>query len=167
MTAEPGTSRDTWRAARRQPNPYEVLQVSPGASPEVIRAAYHALARAYHPDVARSRHSTGRMQQLNAAYAALSDPVRRAQYAAQYRRAERLPSDGQSPSPRRPTATADQAGIAPRPRAANRSAIVLGAAVLIALLITFWLLGDLLDEPPSSANLADSASVHQLLLNTR
>jgi curved DNA-binding protein CbpA len=167
VTAEPGTSRDTWRAARRQPNPYEVLQVSPGASPEVIRAAYHALARAYHPDVARSRHSTGRMQQLNAAYAALSDPVRRAQYAAQYRQAERLPSR-QSASRRRLIASAEQAGSAARARPATRTAaIVVGAAVLSALVITFWLVGDLLDEPPSSANLADPAAVHQLVLNSR
>ena len=166
MTAERGKSRDAWSMGRREPNPYQVLQVSPGASPEVIRAAYHALARAHHPDVAQLRDSTGRMQQLNAAYAALSDPVRRAQYAAQYRQAERLPSR-QSPSPRRLTGAAEQAGLAPRARPVNRTAIVVGAAVLSALLITFWLLGDLLDEPPTSANLADPAVVHQLLLNSR
>jgi curved DNA-binding protein CbpA len=106
------------------------------------------------------------MQQLNAAYAALSDPVRRAQYAAQYRQAERLPSR-ESPWPRRLTPMANQAGLHRRARPASRTAIVLGAAVLSALLITFWLLGDLLDEPPSAANLADPAAVHQLVLNSR
>jgi curved DNA-binding protein CbpA len=30
---------------------YEVLQVLPTASPEVIQMAYKALARKYHPDV--------------------------------------------------------------------------------------------------------------------
>ena len=30
---------------------YRVLQVDPAAEPEVIRAAYRALARKYHPDV--------------------------------------------------------------------------------------------------------------------
>ena len=30
---------------------YEVLQVSPRAEPEVVRAAYRILARKYHPDL--------------------------------------------------------------------------------------------------------------------
>jgi len=31
-------------------NPYEVLEISPGASPEEIKAAYHRMAKIWHPD---------------------------------------------------------------------------------------------------------------------
>jgi hypothetical protein len=31
-------------------NPYEVLEISPGASPEEIKAAYHRMAKQWHPD---------------------------------------------------------------------------------------------------------------------
>ena len=33
-------------------DPYRILQVVPDAEPEVIRAAYRALALKYHPDLA-------------------------------------------------------------------------------------------------------------------
>jgi DnaJ domain len=67
----------------RLENPYEILQVSPRASTEVIRAAYRVLARNYHPDVSTSPTAAEHMQQLNAAYNALIDPRRRAQFDAQ------------------------------------------------------------------------------------
>src|SRR5947199_135900 len=59
---------------------YDLLQVSPRAKAEVIPAAYHVLARSYHPDVSRHPHSAQLMRRLNAAYDVLSDPVRRADY---------------------------------------------------------------------------------------
>ena len=31
-------------------NPYEVLEVSAGASPDEIKAAYHGMAKKWHPD---------------------------------------------------------------------------------------------------------------------
>ena len=31
-------------------NPYEVLEISPGASPEEIKSAYHRMAKQWHPD---------------------------------------------------------------------------------------------------------------------
>jgi tetratricopeptide (TPR) repeat protein len=31
-------------------NPYEILQISPGASPDAVREAYHQLAKKWHPD---------------------------------------------------------------------------------------------------------------------
>src|SRR5215472_15005070 len=57
---------------------YEILQVDPRAEPEVLEAAFRRLARKYHPDV--SQTSDERMKELNAAYAVLRDPARRAEY---------------------------------------------------------------------------------------
>jgi curved DNA-binding protein CbpA len=45
-------------------DPYTVLHVSRNASPEVIEAAYHALAKLHHPDVGGSDAA---MQRLNRA----------------------------------------------------------------------------------------------------
>lgn len=63
---------------------YDLLEVSPNASPEVIKAAYRQLALKYHPDKqAREtdrRLAEERMKAINAAYETLIDPVRRADY---------------------------------------------------------------------------------------
>jgi DnaJ-class molecular chaperone len=61
-------------------NYYQILQVDPSASAEVIEVAYHRLARMYHPDVNRDHDAIQRMQQLNEAYDVLCNPARRAQY---------------------------------------------------------------------------------------
>lgn len=68
---------------------YDLLEVSPNASPEVIKAAYRQLALKYHPDKqpdARARQrAEEHMKQINAAYDILSDPLRRAEYDRQLR----------------------------------------------------------------------------------
>ncbi|MBH1988172.1 MAG: J domain-containing protein [Burkholderiales bacterium] len=68
-------------------NHYERLKVTQDAPPEVIRAAYRALANRLHPD--RSGGDTGpqdsaheQMAALNAAYEVLIDPVLRRDYDA-------------------------------------------------------------------------------------
>ena len=72
-----------WTEVPSQPNLYELLEVSPAASPEVIRAAYRALMEKYHPD----KHPEHRRawaeeitRQLNQAYAVLSNPQKRRAY---------------------------------------------------------------------------------------
>lgn len=60
---------------------YDMLEVSPHASPSVIRAAYRCLAQSAHPD----KHwgdgqASERQAQINGAYAVLSDPLRRRRY---------------------------------------------------------------------------------------
>lgn len=60
---------------------YSLLGVGRGASQKDIKAAYHRLARQYHPDVnpdnpAAEEH----FKQINAAYEVLGDPHRRAVY---------------------------------------------------------------------------------------
>jgi curved DNA-binding protein CbpA len=56
---------------------YKRLQVDPLAESEVIRAAYHALARKYHPDAGGE---TRRMVEFNEAWAILKDPLLRSAY---------------------------------------------------------------------------------------
>jgi len=63
---------------------YEILEVSPTACPEVIRAAYHCLAHQYHPDKNLDKpYASARMSLINRAYSVLSDPLQRAQYDLQ------------------------------------------------------------------------------------
>jgi hypothetical protein len=69
---------------------YDTLHVTSNAAPEVIQSAYRALARAYHPDVNPTAEAASLMQQINAAYAVLIDPERRAQYDAKRARQHRI-----------------------------------------------------------------------------
>lgn len=61
-------------------DPYEILQVHRKAEPEVIRAAYRALARKYHPDFGGD---SARMVEIGEAFATLGDADRRTAYDAQ------------------------------------------------------------------------------------
>jgi curved DNA-binding protein CbpA len=67
-------------------NHYERLKVTQDAPPEVIRAAYRALANRLHPDRAAAVDVAGaaheQMAALNAAYEVLIDPVLRRDYDA-------------------------------------------------------------------------------------
>lgn len=61
---------------------YDVFEVSETASNEVIRAAYIALSKKYHPDVCKGnpKRAAEIMKMLNASYEILSDPEKRKQY---------------------------------------------------------------------------------------
>jgi curved DNA-binding protein CbpA len=62
-------------------NYYEILGIAPGASAEEIREAYHKLAFKYHPDRNQESWDTHKkMQEINEAYAILSDPIKRREY---------------------------------------------------------------------------------------
>lgn len=63
-------------------NLYRTLQVDPAAEDVVIRAAYRALMKRYHPD---RGGDPAYAQRLNAAYATLADPVAREAYDRQLR----------------------------------------------------------------------------------
>lgn len=78
---------------------YEVLQVSPRASADVIRAAYHVLARSYHPDVNPGPSAARQMRQLNIAYTVLGDPIKRAEYDAQGAEAARTTRERRAARP--------------------------------------------------------------------
>jgi curved DNA-binding protein CbpA len=70
-------------------DPYKVLQVDPDAEPEVVRAAYRALALKYHPDV--STGSQDRMAALNHAWGILRDAAARAAFDQARADAKRKP----------------------------------------------------------------------------
>ena len=60
---------------------YEVLEVSPRARAQVIKAAYRCLVQHCHPDKHQgTEHANDRLAQINRAYAILSDPVARLDY---------------------------------------------------------------------------------------
>ncbi len=71
-------------------DPYKVLQIDPEAEPEVVRAAYRALALKYHPDVATG--SQDRMAALNQAWGILRDPDARAAHDKARAQAKSKPS---------------------------------------------------------------------------
>ena len=117
-------------------DPYQTLEVAPGAEPEVVDAAYRALARKYHPDVNRSPGAAERMREINAAYAVLRDPARRAALdgnpAAPERRVSTRPAAqpraGQAErpfgTPSRPASPGDAGKAATAPGVAGQSGLV-------------------------------------------
>jgi hypothetical protein len=64
------------------PDHYAALGISPSAHPEVIAAAYRALAKKFHPDTGTSRGSASpeRFAQVQDAWETLGDPERRRRY---------------------------------------------------------------------------------------
>lgn len=70
-------------------NPFEILQVTPSAEDEVIRAAYKSLAKKYHPDTLKNGTSEERMKELNWAFGELRDPQKRKKW-----------SQGERPTPK-------------------------------------------------------------------
>ena len=64
------------------PDHYEILGVAPGADGAVIRAAYRALMRTYHPDRNDDPQAHARVRDITAAFAVLGDPEKRAAYDA-------------------------------------------------------------------------------------
>ena len=61
-------------------DPYEILQLSPNALPQVVEAAYRALALLQHPDRTGDPDDDRSMADLNWAYATLRDPEQRIAY---------------------------------------------------------------------------------------
>jgi len=59
-------------------DPYAVLGIASSATAAEIAAAYRSRARLHHPDVSRQPDAEQRMAEINAAWAVLRDPTRRA-----------------------------------------------------------------------------------------
>lgn len=63
-------------------NYYEILEIKEDASVEVIKAAYKALVKKYHPDVNHINNHKGErdINSINEAYEVLSDEEKRKEY---------------------------------------------------------------------------------------
>ena len=61
---------------------YEILEVSPNSSDEIIKAAYRALVKKYHPDIYQGdkQYAEEMMQKINEAYHVLSNPTLHTDY---------------------------------------------------------------------------------------
>ncbi|MFP5380725.1 MAG: DnaJ C-terminal domain-containing protein [Gammaproteobacteria bacterium] len=59
---------------------YQTLGVARDVGADDLKKAFRKLARKYHPDVSREPDAERRMQEVNEAYAVLSDPEKRAAY---------------------------------------------------------------------------------------
>ena len=71
-------------------NYYDVLGVSPTATPEVISATHKALAKMYHPDVNGGEDAHEKMTMLNEANEVLSDTTKREKYDSELRRNQEI-----------------------------------------------------------------------------
>lgn len=61
-------------------NYYEILEVNPKASKEIIEKAYRVLVKKYHPDLQTKQADEQRLRDLNEAYNVLTDDFLRNQY---------------------------------------------------------------------------------------
>lgn len=86
MTGQEATSGHQRQAASEHPSRadsyYALLGLHPSASAIEIRRAYRKLSKHYHPDTTQLAKTiaTAKFQQLNEAYATLSNPERRQAY---------------------------------------------------------------------------------------
>jgi len=64
-------------SAMRDPDPYDILGISPGAGEDEVRAAYRRLALRWHPDVNPEPGAAARFGAILHAYEVLSDPASR------------------------------------------------------------------------------------------
>ncbi len=127
---------------------YEVLQVDRRAEPEVIRGAYRALARLYHPDFGGSARV---MATINAAWAVLGDPARRAAYDAEPRALDDRPPVAPMPAPTAAPEPPTHGQPIPQPRqglAGRRPASSAEGTVLDFGRYAGWTIGALVDHDP-------------------
>src|SRR3974377_982 len=91
---------------------YQILQIDPAAEKEVVQAAFKRLALKYHPDRNQALDAHQRMQELNDAYAIISDPAQRAAYDRE--RQQRLNAQRQAEEEARYRAEAERRAEAVR-----------------------------------------------------
>lgn len=84
-------------------NPFEVLEISPDASAEDIKAAYHRLAKQWHPDRYAGKEketAEAKFRELAEAFSTLKDPGRRLSIQQQMPRAQATPASVPTSAPR-------------------------------------------------------------------
>lgn len=119
---------------------YDSLKVAPDAPPEVVRAAYKALAQKFHPDRNADPNATSMMVLVNDAYRVLSNPELRREYDCGLeleRREHRAPEERKSTAPRTARTTRAAAPAAdPPPRAPGPE--ILGKTVDLEAVWKAW-----------------------------
>lgn len=119
-------------------NHYEALEVSPKASPEVLRAAYKSLIQRYHPDRnPGDEHAALRSRRVVDAYQVLSDAARRAAYDQQLSRQQASAAPGLQKIP---------ANAAPARRPGRGSHWLLWPVTALVVL-ALWFLWSAFDPP--------------------
>jgi hypothetical protein len=90
------------------PDFYTILGVSRTASPDEIKSAHRELVKKYHPDLfpgaTQKERANKKLQQINEAYAILSNAERRRQYDSRYFQRATVVKPAASPGERRSTA---------------------------------------------------------------
>ena len=98
-------------------DPYRVLFVDPRAPDSVIRAAYRALARAYHPDLNAMPGASRKMAEINDAFATIGGAEERAAYDREHRAGHAAEPQAAAPAPKPPAPSV----VVPPPPAAPRN----------------------------------------------
>ena len=117
---------------------YEVLGVSPWATAEEIKRAYHRLALLHHPDVREGGEGSDRtMRSINDAWSVLGDPARRRAYDADLGtggppRTTAAPVDDERIGAEPEDEESDIPFVAPEPRSPHRELFVLLPVILLA-----------------------------------
>ena len=147
---------------------YDTLEVSPQASPEVIRAAYKSLMQRVHPD---KHPGNGAMAEraglITLAYDTVSDPARRSAYDQSLKAARQAdsPSSQAAPGRSRPLRPS------PRHAAADQySAMAFFWGIVVAGGLSLWLLksnaGRKPQPPQPSQESQDRSNVGAIALDT-
>lgn len=138
---------------------YKILQVAPDASTEVIRMAYKALAKKYHPDLNPRQEEAAqeKMKNVNEAYEILSDKDKRWQYDQIYYRQEKTeqktsysapepPKDAQTHSAQSKGEQTSAAPVDPTPEdkektSSGKGCAKTGCGCLVIFVVFFILIG--------------------------
>ncbi len=67
------------KEVRPSPTAYDVLEVSPKASPETVSAAFRSLSARFHPDNKKTGNEA-KYKDITAAWSVLKDPTKRKEY---------------------------------------------------------------------------------------